>query len=350
MDYKTAGVDIEKANTLINQVKNKIKESFRNEVISDIGGFSGFFDIVKDKYSDPVLVSSVDGVGTKLKLAFISNNHSTIGIDLVAMCVNDIITNGAEPLFFMDYFATGKIDENTFKSVIYGIVEGCKEANCALLGGETAEMPDFYREGEYDLAGFVVGIIDKEKIIDGSSIRIGNKIIGIESSGVHSNGFSLIRRIFFENSHFNYNEKIEGLNRPLIQELLTPTKIYVKPVLKLIKNYKINGMAHITGGGFIDNIPRILPERLKALINCQNWNCPNIFKIIKGHGNVDDLEMFKVFNNGIGYILIVEEKEVDDIKSFLNQLNFKSYEIGEIVEREENSPKVELIGYSNFFK
>ncbi len=350
MDYKQAGVDIEKANFLINKVKSKIKETYRNEVISDIGGFAGFFDIVKDKYSDPVLVSSVDGVGTKLKLAFLSDSHSTIGIDLVAMCVNDIITNGAEPLFFLDYFATGKIDDETFTEVISGIVEGCKLANCALLGGETAEMPDFYPEGEYDLAGFVVGIVDKDKIIDGSTIRIGNKIIGLESSGVHSNGYSLVRKIFFENPDVDYTSPIEDLENPLIDELLIPTKIYVNPVLKLLKNYQINGMAHITGGGFIDNIPRILSEKLKAVIDCQSWQAPKIFKIIKNYGNVDELEMFKTFNNGIGYVLIVENKDVEDIIAFLNSMNVKSYEIGEIVERKGESPKIELMGYLNFFK
>ncbi len=350
MDYKKAGVDIDKANFLINNIKTKIKETYRNEVISDIGGFAGFFDIVKDKYNDPVLVSSVDGVGTKLKLAFLSGNHSTVGIDLVAMCVNDIITNGAEPLFFLDYFATGKIEDEIFNQVISGIVTGCKEANCALLGGETAEMPDFYKQGEYDLAGFVVGIVDKEKIIDGSSIRIGNKIIGIESSGVHSNGFSLVRKIFFENEKFDYNAPIDDLEKPLIEELLTPTKIYVNPVLKLIKNFNINGMAHITGGGFIDNIPRILPEKLKAVINCQNWECPKIFRIIKKYGEVDDFEMFKVFNNGIGFVIIVEKDDVDDVIAFLNSLNLKAYQIGEIIERKDNTPKIELFGYSNFFK
>ena len=347
MDYKSAGVDIEKANQLISDVKSRIKETFRTEVMSDIGGFAGFFDLVKDKFSDPVLVSSVDGVGTKLKLAFLSNNHSTVGIDLVAMCVNDIITTGAEPLFFLDYFATGKIKENIFNQVISGIIEGCKQANCALLGGETAEMPDFYKEGEYDLAGFVVGIVDKETIIDGSTVKIGNKIIGISSSGVHSNGFSLIRKIFAEKDYF---KTFEALEKPLIEILLEPTKIYVSPVIKLIKNFQVNGMAHITGGGLLENIPRILPERAKALINCQNWECPEIFKLIKEYGNVDDMEMFKVFNNGIGYIIIVNENDVQDVLSFLNSLSFNSFEIGEIVERKDDKNQIELTGYSNFFK
>ena len=350
MDYKSAGVDIEKANFLINNIKSKIKETYRNEVISDIGGFAGFFDLAKDKYKDPVIVSSVDGVGTKLKLAFISGNHTTVGIDLVAMCVNDIITNGAEPLFFLDYFATGKIEDNVFQEVISGIVEGCKRANCALLGGETAEMPDFYKKGEYDLAGFVVGIVDKDNIIDGSSIRLGNRIIGIESSGAHSNGFSLIRKIFFENDEINFNEKIGNLNKPLIEEFLTPTHIYVNPVLKLIKNFKINGMAHITGGGFIENVPRVLPDKLKAVIDCQSWECPEIFKIIINYGNIDELEMFKVFNNGIGFVLIVEKDDVEDILSFLNSLELKAYEIGEVIERKEEESKIELLGFSNFFK
>ncbi len=350
MDYKSAGVDIDKANRVIDEVKSKIRETFRNEVISDIGGFSGLFDIVQGKYNDPVLVASVDGVGTKLKLAFLSGKHSTIGIDLVAMCVNDVIVCGAEPLFMLDYFATGGLEENVVKEVISGIVEGCKIANCSLIGGETAEMPSFYKKGEYDLAGFVVGIIEKEKIIDGTTISIGDKIVGIASSGVHSNGFSLIRKIFVDSGKFDLNKPLEGLEKPLIDELLTPTKIYVYPILRVIKNFNIKGMAHITGGGIIENIGRVLSDRLKAVIDCSSWEIPEIFKIIKRYGNVDEFEMFRVFNNGIGYVIIVNDEEVEDLTTFLNNLGFKSYLIGEITQRNENEPKVELKGYVNSFK
>ncbi len=350
MDYREAGVDIEKADSIIKNLKEKIKETYRNEVISDIGGFSGLFDLMKDKYSDPVLVSSVDGVGTKLKLAFLANKHDTIGIDLVAMCVNDIIVCGAEPLFMLDYLAMGELEEDIIKDIISGIVKGCKIANCALIGGETAEMPSFYKKGEYDLAGFIVGIVEKEKIIDGSSISIGNKIIGISSSGIHSNGYSLVRKIFIESGKFDIYQNLEGLNRPLIEELLIPTRIYTYPVSKLTKNFKINGMAHITGGGLIENIPRILSDRLKAVIDCSTWEVPQIFKLIKYYGNVDEYEMFKVFNNGIGFVIIVPNEQTEDIINFLNNLDFNSFLIGEIVERKENEPKIELIGYSNIFK
>ncbi len=350
MDYKSAGVNIEQADNFIKGMKNKIKETFKAEVLSDIGGFSGFFDLSNESCNNPVLVSSVDGVGTKLKLAFLSEKYSTIGIDLVAMVVNDIIVTGAKPLFLLDYFATGKLEEPVARQVLTGIIEGCKEAQCALIGGETAEMPGFYPDKEFDLAAFGVGIVDKEKIIDGSTIGKNNKIIGIASSGAHSNGYSLLRKVFIESNNFNINEPLDTLNKSLIEELLTPTQIYVKLVLHLIKNFQINGMAHITGGGFIENIPRVLPERTKAIIDCQTWEVPDIFKLTQKYGQIDEEEMFRTFNNGIGFILIVPENSVDDMLTIIDTLEYKGFLIGEIIERKESKEKIELLNYKSAFK
>ena len=350
MDYKSAGVNIEKADNFIKGMKNKIKETFKSEVLSDIGGFSGFFDLSNESCNSPVLVSSVDGVGTKLKLAFLSEKYSTIGIDLVAMVVNDIIVTGAKPLFLLDYFATGKLEEPVAKQVLTGIIEGCKEAQCALIGGETAEMPGFYMNKEFDLAAFGVGIVDKEKIIDGSTIAKKNKIIGIASSGAHSNGYSLLRKVFIESNNFNINEPLDTLAQPLIDELLTPTKIYVKPILHLLKNFQINGMAHITGGGFTENIPRVLPDRTKAIIDCHSWEIPDIFKLTQKYGKIDANEMFRTFNNGIGFIIIVPEKTVDEILTMLETLNYKGFLIGEIIERKKSQEKIELLNYKSAFK
>ena len=350
MDYKSAGVNIEKADNFIKGMKNQIKETFKAEVLSDIGGFSGFFDLSNESCNNPVLVSSVDGVGTKLKLAFLTEQYSTIGIDLVAMVVNDIIVTGAKPLFLLDYFATGKLEESVARQVLTGIIEGCKEAQCALIGGETAEMPGFYPDKEFDLAAFGVGIVDKEKIIDGSTIGKNNKIIGIASSGAHSNGYSLLRKVFIESNNFNINEPLDTLNKSLIEELLTPTQIYVKLVLHLIKNFQINGMAHITGGGFIENIPRVLPERTKAIIDCQTWEVPDIFKLTQKYGQIDEEEMFRTFNNGIGFILIVPENSVDDMLTIIDTLEYKGFLIGEIIERKESKEKIELLNYKSAFK
>ncbi len=350
MDYKTAGVDIEKADNIIKKLKDKIKCTFTPEVLSDIGGFSGFFDLSNDGFKNPVLVSSVDGVGTKLKLAFISGIHSTIGIDLVAMVVNDIIVTGAKPLFLLDYFATGKLDENITEDVLSGIIQGCKDAQCSLIGGETAEMPGFYSNNEYDLAAFGVGIVDKDNIIDGSSIAFKNKIIGLKSSGAHSNGYSLLRKIFIESEKFDLNEKIDEIGKTLIEELLAPTKIYVNAILKITKLFHITGMVHITGGGFLENIPRVLPNRCKAVIDVSAWEIPPIFKITKQSGNIDELEMFKTFNNGIGFILITSEENIDDLIEMLNNLKMEAHIIGEITERKDEEPQVELQNFKNAFK
>ena len=349
MDYKSAGVDIEKSEKLINNLKDRIQATFTPEVVSNIGGFSGVFDLSIENHKNPLLVTSVDGVGTKLKLAFMSGNHSTIGIDLVAMVVNDIIVSGAKPIFLLDYFATGKLDTDIAESVISGIVKGCKIAGCALIGGETAEMPGFYNANEYDLAAFGVGVIEKDSIVDCSSISKGNKIIGIASSGAHSNGYSLLRKIFVDSGNFNLDNTLGNLEKTLMEELLTPTRIYVQAVLKIIKNFHINGMAHITGGGFIENIPRVLPERSTAVIDVSSWEIPEIFKLTQMYGKIDEKEMFKTFNNGIGFILIVPATEADDLLTMLNNINCKSYIIGDIVERKDDN-KIELLNYKNAFK
>lgn len=336
ISYKDAGVDIDEGNELVRRIKPLCKETFRSEVLTDIGSFSAFFRVNGDKYKNPILVSSTDGVGTKLKLAFMSGIHNTVGIDLVGMVVNDIVVSNAEPAFFLDYFACGKLDANVAEQVIAGIAAGCKEANCALIGGETAELPGFYAEGEYDLAGFGVGIVDKENIIDGSSITIGDVIIGLKSSGIHSNGYSLVRKLFFDIHKYKLDTYIEDLSKPLIEELLTPTKIYVKPILNTTKNFEIKGIAHITGGGFIDNIPRILPHNAKAVIKKDSFEWPPIFKFMQWLGNIDDMEMMRTFNCGIGMIIVVKDTLAEDIISFLHHNGIKAYLIGEIVKRDDN--------------
>lgn len=340
--YKDAGVDIDEGNETVRKIKPLAKATFRPEVLSDIGHFSAFFSLNNSKYKEPVLVSSTDGVGTKLALAFKSGIHNTVGIDLVAMVVNDIIVTGAEPLFFLDYFACGKLSSDVAEKVISGISQGCIEAGCALIGGETAELPGFYKEGEYDLAGFGVGVVEKNSIIDGSSINSGDLIIGIPSSGLHSNGYSLVRKIFFELNNFKLDTYFDELGKTLIEELLTPTKIYVKPVLNILKNHSIKGMAHITGGGFIENIPRILPAQLKAVIDKSSLEILPIFKIIQKLGNIEEYEMFRTFNCGTGLIIVVAKDTADDITSLFNSMKLKAKIIGEIKRREQNEQQIEI--------
>lgn len=342
ISYKDAGVDIDEGNELVKRIKPICKETFRSEVISDIGSFSAFFNVNLGKFKNPVLVSSTDGVGTKLKLAFMSGIHNTVGIDLVAMVVNDIVVSNAEPAFFLDYFACGKLSVDTAQKVIEGIAKGCKEANCALIGGETAELPGFYSEGEYDLAGFGVGIVDKDNIIDGSSITVGDVIIGLKSSGIHSNGYSLVRKLVFDIHKYKIDSYIEDLSKTLIEELLTPTKIYVKAVLNTTKNFDVKGIAHITGGGFIDNIPRILPQHAKAIIKKHSFEWLPIFKFLQWLGNIDDMEMMRTFNCGVGMIIVVKNDCAEDILSFLKHNGIESYIIGEIVKR-DNKDAIEII-------
>ncbi len=328
MSYKSAGVDIDAGNKFVSNIKPFVKETFRKEVLGGLGGFSSLVRLPKG-IENPVLVSGTDGVGTKLKFAFKADKFDTVGIDLVAMCVNDIIVGGAEPLFFLDYFATGKLEVEKATEVVKGIAEGCKQSGASLVGGETAEMPDFYPEGEFDLAGFAVGVVDEQKIIDGSTIKPGNVLIGIKSSGVHSNGFSLVRKIVFEKLNLDVKDTIPELNKTVAEAFLEPTIIYVKLVQELLKKIDIKGMVHITGGGFYENIPRILPKGLGVEIN-GNFEIPPLFKWLQKSGELEEAEMFTTFNCGTGFVLVVDEKDVDLAKELSN-----GYVIGVVTENEE---------------
>ena len=328
--YKSAGVDIEAGNKFVELIRPVVRRTFRPEVATDIGGFGALFSFPAKKYQDPVLVSSTDGVGTKLRIAFLTGKHDTVGVDLVAMSVNDIVVQGAEPLFFLDYFGTGKLSLQVSTQVIKGIARGCREAGCALIGGETAEMPSFYRKGEYDLAGFAVGVVEKKKIITGAAVRPGDQLIGLASSGLHSNGYSLARKIFFEHLGLKVKSRVKGLSRPLGEELLVPTRIYVKTVLRLIREFPVHGIAHITGGGFTDNIPRVVPKGCKAVIQKGTWPVLPIFKVLQEGGRVSEEEMFRTFNNGIGLVLIVPSSKAEAISDRLRGLKEKPYRIGEI--------------------
>jgi phosphoribosylformylglycinamidine cyclo-ligase len=330
LTYKKAGVDIDEGERFVRLISPMVKKTFRPEVMTDIGYFNALFKLDVKKYKNPVLVSGTDGIGTKLKIAFMMDKHNTVGIDLVAMCVNDILTSGAEPLFFLDYFATGKLKPEKASKVIEGIVNGCKEAGCSLIGGETAEMPGFYSEDEYDLSGFAVGIVDKEKIINGSRIKKGDAIIGIASNGLHSNGYSLVRRLFFDFKKMDVNTYIPDVGTTLGEELLKPTRIYVKAFMNLKDNIDIKGMAHITGGGIPGNLPRILPEGTFASIRIDSWPVPKIFSLIKNIGDIPEKEMKKTFNMGLGYIMVVSKSTAKDTVSLLNKSGYKAFIIGNI--------------------
>jgi len=341
--YKDAGVDIDAGNRFVQMIKPLVKATNRPEVMGDLGGFGGLFSLNAAKYKQPALVSSTDGVGTKLKIAFMMDKHDTVGIDLVAMCVNDVIVQGAEPLFFLDYLATGKLSPEKAVEIVRGISEGCIQAGCALVGGETAEMPGMYSEGEYDLAGFTVGVVDRENIIDGSTATVGDKIIGLASTGLHSNGYSLARKILFERMGLRIDSTVSGLERSIGEELLTPTRIYVKSLLNLLKSFPIKGMAHITGGGLVENVPRVLPHNCRAVFHKASWPKLPIFEILREGGNIPELEMYRTFNYGIGMILIVPAVEVEDIMSRLTGLGEQPYLIGEIVKCPEGGEQVELV-------
>lgn len=328
--YKDAGVDIDQANLFVKKILPLIKLTSRKEVMNSIGGFGGLFHLDLKKIKDPVLVASTDGVGTKIKIAQMMNKHDTVGIDLVAMSVNDIVVQGAEPLFFLDYIAIGLMDVERNVKLIEGIVAGCQDAGCSLIGGETAEMPGIYGKDEYDLAGFCIGVVENGKIIDGSDIHVGDRVIGIASNGIHSNGYSLVRNVLFERAGLNVQDKLDEFENPLGEELLRPTRIYVKPVLNLLKNFNIKGIIHITGGGFFDNIPRIVPRQCCTVIKRNSWPIPAIFNKIQELGNIELQEMFRVFNMGIGMMLVVSEKEATDIIERLNMLGEKAYSIGSI--------------------
>ena len=336
LTYKQSGVDIDEGNRAVDLIKGKIKTTYDNNVIGDLGNFSGLYSL-KDftKMNEPVLLSSTDGVGTKLKLAQMMDKHDTVGIDLVAMCVNDLICQGAKPLFFLDYIATGKLVAEQVEQIVSGIVKGCKMAGCALIGGETAEMPGMYSEDEYDLAGFSVGIADKEKIISGKNVKSGDVLIGIASSGVHSNGFSFVRKIFLDKYGYKLDQYIDELGMTLGEALLIPTKIYVKLVLDLIEKYELKAIAHITGGGVMENITRVIPKGLGIDINKNSWEKPAIFKMIENFNAIDERELHKSFNMGIGLVLIVNKENSKEIVDYINTTDDKAYIIGEVVNTHE---------------
>lgn len=327
--YRDSGVDIEAGNSAVELMKPAVKRTMRPEVLGGLGGFGGLFALDLKKFSDPVLVSGTDGVGTKLRLAFQMNRHDTIGQDAVAMCVNDILVQGAEPLFFLDYLAVGKLDPERVASIVTGVAKGCELAGCALIGGETAEMPGFYPEDEYDVAGFSVGAVNRENLIDGSKIQEGDVLIGLPSSGFHSNGYSLVRKIF---APYPMDTVFPELEEPLGEALLRPTRIYVKTILKLLENNEILGMAHITGGGLTENIPRVLPEGLGLRISKSSWEVPALFTLIQRLGEIEASEMYRTFNMGIGFVLIVHPNQVKTVQEQLLDLGEKSYVIGEVTQ------------------
>ncbi len=341
--YKDAGVDIAAGNNFVNLIKPFVKATSRPEVLADIGGFGGLFSLNAAKYKNPVLVSGTDGVGTKLKIAFLADRHDTVGIDLVAMCVNDIVVQGAEPLFFLDYLATGKLLPEKAADIVKGIAEGCKQAGCALIGGETAEMPGFYADGEYDVAGFAVGVVEREAIIDGSGISVGNRLIGIASSGLHSNGYSLARKLVFDRMGLNIDSELTGTGKGVAEILLTPTRIYVRALLNLIKDFSINGIAHITGGGLLENVPRVLPKGCQADIHLNRWERPVLFDILRSAGNVERDEMYRTFNMGIGMVLAVPDNQAEDVIDRLKGLGEQAWEIGEVSLCSDGSERVLLV-------
>ncbi|HEX2925258.1 MAG TPA: phosphoribosylformylglycinamidine cyclo-ligase [Ruminiclostridium sp.] len=331
--YREAGVDVEAGYEAVKLMKNHVKRTFRPEVMTELGGFGGLFSLDKSKYENPVLVSGTDGVGTKLKIAFLTDKHDTVGIDCVAMCVNDVVCSGAEPLFFLDYVAVGKNYPEKVAGIVKGVAEGCIQSGCSLIGGETAEMPGFYPVDEYDLAGFTVGIVDKNKIIDGKSIKAGDKLIGLPSSGIHSNGYSLVRKLI-NPTESNLKEYVEKLGCTLGEELLKPTRIYVKTILDLVEKFEIKGISHITGGGFIENIPRMIPEGLCVKIQKGSWPVLPIFDLLKDLGNMADRDIYNTFNMGIGMVLAVDAQKADDIIAYLASKEEKAYIIGSIAEGE----------------
>lgn len=329
LTYRDAGVDIDAGNALVERIKPLVKRSFRPEVMGGLGGFGALFDL-SSKYREPVLVSGTDGVGTKLKLAQQLGRHDSIGIDLVAMCVNDVLVQGAEPLFFLDYFATGKLDIDTAAAVVGGIANGCTEAGCALIGGETAEMPDMYAPGEYDLAGFTVAGVEKSELKDGASVREGDVLIGIASSGPHSNGYSLIRRIYDRAGQPSGHVLEDGT--PLVDALMAPTRLYVKPILSLLKSHgaPIHGMAHITGGGLTENIIRVVPDGLGLSIDARSWPLPPVFQWLQREGAVADAEMWRTFNCGIGFVLIVDATQAVEVAQAVEALGLAQWTIGHV--------------------
>ena len=332
LSYKDAGVDVDAGNQAVEEIKGIVKRTFRPEVLTELGGFGGAFAFDAAKYQEPVLVSGTDGVGTKLKVAFMADQHDTVGIDLVAMCVNDILAQGAEPLFFLDYIATGKLLPYQVKDLVSGIADGCIQAGCALIGGETAEMPGFYQAGEYDTAGFVVGVVDRQQMLPKTTIAPGHAIIGVTSSGVHSNGFSLVRKVMFEVAGLKIDSYVEALGKTVSEELLTPTRIYIKDVLPIIRKGYIDGISHITGGGFTENIPRMLPAGMGCEINLGSWPVRPIFNYLQEKGQIAESEMLRTFNMGIGLALAVHQNHVENVLKALNAEYEQAYVIGRVIE------------------
>lgn len=331
--YKQAGVNIEAGYEAVSRMKKHVQKTLRPGVLGGLGGFGGMFDLSALNLKEPVLVSGTDGVGTKLMLAFMMDRHDTIGIDAVAMCVNDIVVQGAEPIYFLDYIACGQADPARIEAIVKGIADGCEQAGCALVGGETAEMPGMYKEEEYDLAGFAVGACEKSQIINGTEIRPGDALIGLASSGIHSNGYSLVRKLFFEKANMALTDYVEELGCTLGEELIRPTKIYVKSILSAINTFKIKGIAHITGGGFIENIPRMLPTGLGAELTGSYWEVPAVFKLMESIGGLERNEMYNIFNMGTGMVIAIDKELADEAIAHFNSLGEKAYVIGEVVEK-----------------
>ncbi|MBM4286138.1 MAG: phosphoribosylformylglycinamidine cyclo-ligase [Deltaproteobacteria bacterium] len=338
--YQDAGVDIDKAEAFVESIRPLVKSTYRTGVLGEIGGFAGLFHLNITKYRDPVLVSATDGVGTKIKIAALMNRHDTIGIDLVAMCANDIIVHGATPLFFLDYLAMGRLEPATATQIIEGITEGCRMARCSLIGGETAEMPGMYQPGDYDLAGFVVGVVERDQLIDGSDIAVGHRLIGVASNGLHANGFSLVRKVLLERHGLTVSDHLPELGLSLGEELLKPTRIYVETVLNLLRDFPLGGICHVTGGGLTNNLPRILPKTCQAVVNLDSWPAPPIFRLLQEKGNISRQEMLRTFNNGIGLILAVERRLESDVLLRLQGLQEEAYVIGEILARKPEEPPV----------
>lgn len=330
--YKQAGVDIEAGYEAVSRMKKHVKKTMRPGVMGGLGGFGGMFDLSVLNLTNPVLVSGTDGVGTKLMLAFMLDKHDTIGIDAVAMCVNDIVVQGAEPIYFLDYIACGKAEPAKIEAIVKGIADGCEQAGCALVGGETAEMPGMYSVEEYDLAGFAVGACEKEKLITGQSIKTGDVLIGLKSSGIHSNGYSLVRKLFLEEAKMNLSDYVEEFGCTLGEELIKPTKIYVKSILSALKQFEVNGLAHITGGGFIENIPRMLPEGLGIELYESNWEVPPVFQLMEKIGKLDRAEMYNIFNMGTGMVVAVDKKLEEKALAHFSELGEVAYTIGKVTD------------------
>lgn len=337
--YKDAGVDTKEGERAVKLMKDHVRKTFNSEVLTGLGGFGSLYKPDLKGIKAPVLVAGSDGVGTKLKIAFMTDRHDTVGQDLVAMCVNDVLCQGARPMFFLDYIATGKVEAEKIADMVKGVADGCVKAGCALVGGETAEMPDFYSEGEYDMAGFAVGMVDEDKIIDGSEIKDGDIIIGLPSSGIHSNGYSLVRKVFFEKENMSVDDKPLKSYKTLGDALLEPTRIYTKPVMALLERIRPSGMVHVTGGGFYENIPRIIPRGLGVKITKDGWQRPEIFDALQTLGDIDERDMFSTFNMGIGFMMIVDQGDVDMVIKHLTEAGENPSIIGEVMDiKDINDP------------